>query len=194
VSSHHLEYLLAPQSLAVIGASDQPGRAAPRGSGPRHHLHTRRVYSRPHRRARRAWYARGRGIECGPRGSRRRRRDARCRDAAGGAAPCAAVGLARSLGAKVELFLCDFEQAYVLGRAYDREGIVAARTASEARARRYQSDLRDLAGADDLEITIDAQCESPLYESVVRKVLRSDPDMVIKPIASVDPRKSYAGC
>jgi len=104
------------------------------------------------------------------------------------------VGLARSLGAKVELFLCDSEQAYVLGRAYDREGIVAARTASEARARRYLSDLRDLAGADDLEITIDAQCESPLYESVVRKVLRSDPDMVIKPIASVDPRKSYAGC
>ena len=101
-----------------------------------------------------------------------------------------AVGLARSLGAKVELFLCDSEQAYVLGRAYDREGIVAARTASEARARRYLSDLRDLAGADDLEITIDAQCESPLYESVVRKVLRSDPDMVIKPIASVDPRKS----
>jgi acetyltransferase len=25
VSSHHLEYLLAPQSLAVIGASDRPG-------------------------------------------------------------------------------------------------------------------------------------------------------------------------
>jgi predicted CoA-binding protein len=25
VSSHHLEYLLAPESLAVIGASDRPG-------------------------------------------------------------------------------------------------------------------------------------------------------------------------
>jgi acetyltransferase len=25
VSSHHLEYLLAPQSLAVIGASDRAG-------------------------------------------------------------------------------------------------------------------------------------------------------------------------
>ena len=25
MSSHHLEYLLAPQSLAVIGASDRPG-------------------------------------------------------------------------------------------------------------------------------------------------------------------------
>jgi universal stress protein E len=101
-----------------------------------------------------------------------------------------AVALARSLGARVELFLCDSEQAYVLGHAYDRDGVVAARTASEASARRYLSDLRDRAGADDLEMTLDAQCESPLYESVVRKVLRSGPDMVIKPVASADPRRS----
>jgi universal stress protein E len=98
--------------------------------------------------------------------------------------------LARSLGAKAELFLCDSEQAYVLGHAYDRQGIVAARTAAEARARRYLSELRDLAGADDLEMTVDAQCESPLYESVVRKVLRSAPDMVVKLITSADPRRS----
>ena len=58
---------------------------------------------------------------------------------------------------------------------------MAARAASEARARRYLSDLRAQGGADDPEITIDAQCESALYESVVRKVLRSGHDMVIKP-------------
>jgi hypothetical protein len=67
-----------------------------------------------------------------------------------------AVALARSLRARVELFLCDAEEAYVLGHSYDRDGIVAARAASEARARRYLGDLRDRAGADDLEMMIDA--------------------------------------
>ena len=100
------------------------------------------------------------------------------------------VGLARSLGARLELFLCDSEQAYVLHHAYDQQGIVAARAASEGRARRYLTELRDLSGGNGLEIAIDAQCESPLYESVVRKVLRCGPDMVVKPITSLDPHRS----
>jgi len=100
-----------------------------------------------------------------------------------------AVGLARSFGASLELFLCDAEQAYVLGHAYDRGGIGAARVASVAEARRYLSDVRDAADAGDVQIAIDAQCESPLYETVVRKVLRSAPDMVIKDIAAPDGRK-----
>jgi universal stress protein E len=99
------------------------------------------------------------------------------------------LGLARPFGARLELFLCDSEQAYVLGHAYDREGIRAAQAASVATARRYLSELRESTDADDVEIAIDAQCESPLYESVVRKVLRSTPDMVIKVIAGADAKK-----
>jgi universal stress protein E len=91
-----------------------------------------------------------------------------------------ALVLAHPFGARLELFLCDSEQAYVLGHAYDRAGVHAARAASVVEARHYLSGLRELAGAAGLEITIDAQCESPLYESIVRKVLRSGPDLVMK--------------
>lgn len=100
-----------------------------------------------------------------------------------------ALVLARPFGARLELFLCDSEQAYVLGHAYDRAGIGAARAAAVAESRRYLSGLRDLAATASVDITIDAQCESPLYESVVRKVLRSAPDMVIKDIPAEDARK-----
>jgi universal stress protein E len=95
-----------------------------------------------------------------------------------------AVGLAARLGATLELFLCDSEQAYVLAHAYDQHGIDAARSASVAAAHRYLSGLRELASAAGIETAIDAQCESPLYEAVVRKVLRSAPDMVIKALSA----------
>jgi universal stress protein E len=94
-----------------------------------------------------------------------------------------AVGLARPLGAALELFMCDSEQAYVLAHAYDQHGIDAARSASVAAAHRYLSGLRELANAAGVETAIEAQCESPLYEAVVRKVLRSAPGMVIKAIS-----------
>jgi universal stress protein E len=97
------------------------------------------------------------------------------------------VGLARALHAKLELFLCDSEQAFVLGHAYAREGVLAARAAAVAGGRAYLSELREAARVSDVDIAIDAQCESPLYESVVRKVLRSAPDLVVKAVESADP-------
>jgi universal stress protein E len=109
------------------------------------------------------------------------------------AAPAAllrrSIGLARALGARLELFLCDSEQAYVLGHSYDRHGVLAARNASISEARRYLSALRDAAGTE-VEMSIDAECESPLYESVVRKVLRSAPDMVVKAMGVAAARTS----
>lgn len=97
--------------------------------------------------------------------------------------------LTRGFGATLELFLCDSEQAYVLAHTYDQHGISAARAASTTAALNYLGDLRQLAAASGVETAIDAQCESPLYESVVRKVLHSAPDMVIKAIAAVDAKK-----
>ena len=94
--------------------------------------------------------------------------------------------LAHALGARLELFQCDAEQAYVLGHSYAREGVRAAQTAAVAEARRYLAGLRDLAVAQGVETAIDAECDSPLYETVVRKVLRCGPDLVIKSIAAAD--------
>ncbi len=102
-----------------------------------------------------------------------------------------ALLLARSFGARLELFLCDSEQAFVLDHAYDRAGVQAAKAASVAEARQYLSGLRDRAGAAGLDISIDAECESPLYESVVRKVLRSGPDLVMK-AARVEHTRKHA--
>jgi universal stress protein E len=94
-----------------------------------------------------------------------------------------ALVMARQFGAHIELFLCESEQAYELAHAYDREGIERACAESIAQARDYLSDLKACANASDVDIAIDARCESPLYEAVVRKVSRSGADLVIKGLA-----------
>jgi len=91
-----------------------------------------------------------------------------------------ALVLARQFGARIELFLCESEQAYELAHAYDREGIEQAYAESIAQGRDYLSDLTACANASDVKFAIDARCESPLYEAVVRKVVRSEADLVIK--------------
>ena len=91
-----------------------------------------------------------------------------------------AVLLARKFQARVELFMCDAERGYALSQAYVLEGVEAARKACVADTYRHLDDLRHSAAAEDVQITIDATCESPLYEVIVRKVLRDHPDLVIK--------------
>ena len=97
-----------------------------------------------------------------------------------------AVTLARQTGGRIELFLCESEQAYELSHAYDREGIEEACAEITRQARAYLRNLRSCANAPDVDITIDARCESPLYEGIVREVLRSTPDLVIKAAAGSD--------
>jgi len=94
-----------------------------------------------------------------------------------------ALVIARQFGARIELFLCDSELAYELAHAYDREGIEQAYAESVAQARAYLTDLKACANVTDVDMAIDARCESPLYEAVVRKVLRSGADLVIKGLA-----------
>jgi universal stress protein E len=98
-----------------------------------------------------------------------------------------ALELARRCGAHIELFLCEAEQAYVLDHRYDREAVERARAECVAQALAYLRELRALVGAGAVEIAVAAQCESPLCESIVRKVLRSRSDLVIKRASGVDP-------
>ena len=99
-----------------------------------------------------------------------------------------AVLLARQLGARVELFMCDAERAYALSQAYIPTGVEEARQACIADTHRYLEALRQSAAAADVSISIDAGCHSPLYESIVRKVLRERPDLVIKNVAGTSCR------
>ena len=91
-----------------------------------------------------------------------------------------AIALARKFDARVELFMCDAEHGYALSQAYVPAGVDEARRACIADAYAYLEGLRQSAAAPDVTITIDAGCESPLYESIVRKVMREHPDLVIK--------------
>jgi universal stress protein E len=87
--------------------------------------------------------------------------------------------LTRHFGASLELFLCDAEHAYTLQHAYDTRGTAEARASCLMDARRYLEALRLSVAATNLPISIDAACESPLYEGVLQKVLRSCPDLAV---------------
>jgi len=91
-----------------------------------------------------------------------------------------AVALAHQQAASLELFLCDAERAYSLSHAFDPSGVARSRREGIHDAKRYLECLRDTAVGADVPIVVDAVCESPLYEGIVRKVLRSRADLVIK--------------
>ncbi|MGH8137624.1 MAG: hypothetical protein ACREVV_05445 [Steroidobacteraceae bacterium] len=91
--------------------------------------------------------------------------------------------LAREFNAQVELFSCDAEYEYTLRHVYDERGLTEARQACVMHVRDYLQRLCDQLAAQSVEVSIDAACESPLYEGIVRKVLTSAPDLVVKAAA-----------
>lgn len=101
-----------------------------------------------------------------------------------------AVTLARLMGARLELFLCDAEAAFSRRHQYEREAAARAKEACLIDSRRYLEKLRREVATDDVEISLSVACESPLYESIVRAVNRSRPDLVIRgaaPCVPLDP-------
>jgi universal stress protein E len=74
----------------------------------------------------------------------------------------------------------------VLAHSYERTGVEDARAECVAEARAYLRDLKAAVHVDGVDITLDAACESPLYEGIVHKVLRSRPDLVIKRAGTPD--------
>jgi universal stress protein E len=103
-----------------------------------------------------------------------------------------AVTLARQHNAVLELFLCDAEAAYSLSQAYDVSSVTKTRHLSVRRAQHYLESLRDAVTGADIRISVDAACESPLYEGIVRKVLKSRPDLVIKNAGGLNPLRRFA--
>lgn len=101
-----------------------------------------------------------------------------------------AIRIALQCGARLELFLCDAEQAYQLKHAYETRTVDAARQASLERSRIYLRSLADSVRETDVPITADVACESPLYEGIVRKIRSSHADLVLKSAGGVDhPRR-----
>jgi len=101
-----------------------------------------------------------------------------------------AVALARKFDARVELYQCDAERAFMLSHAYVPAGVQEARRSCMGQSRRYLESLKESANAPDVTITVDSACESPLYESIVRKVLREQPDLVIKNVTRTNGQRT----
>lgn len=103
-----------------------------------------------------------------------------------------AARVARSLGMGLELLLCDPEQAYALKHSYESSGSHRERALRESLARDTERRLRrkDAGGFDDIPFVVDATCESPLYETVLRKALKTRPRLVIK--SAGDGRPSHS--
>jgi len=93
------------------------------------------------------------------------------------------LSLAREFKARVELFWCDAEYEYTLRHVYDERGLTEARHARVIQMRGYLQQLRDQHAAPDVEVSIDAGCESPLYEGIVHKLFKTLPDLVMKAAA-----------
>jgi universal stress protein E len=101
-----------------------------------------------------------------------------------------AMILARHFRARLELFLCDSENAYALSHAYDRRGVLAARESSVAAGQQYLEAVRRSL-AEDVQVSTHVACESPLYEAIVRRVLETRPDLVIKSAAGSRPLQRF---
>jgi universal stress protein E len=99
-----------------------------------------------------------------------------------------ALALARKNSARIDLFFCDAAHEYELQRAYVARGVESARQASIEAMRTYLREVSDRIAAEELAVSIEAVSDTPLYESVVHKVLGTSPDFVMKAAA-----KEFAG-
>ena len=101
-----------------------------------------------------------------------------------------AIVLARHFRASLELFLCDSDQIFILRHAYDCAGIEDAVRACVARGERYLDSIRRSI-PEDVAICTHVSAVSPLYDAVVRRVLESKPDLVIKSAACYHPLQRF---
>jgi len=90
--------------------------------------------------------------------------------------------LARQFRAQIELYLCDAEGGHSLRHAYDQSGVGTAAIGLVEQGKRYLDALRRSVDTPDLAISVDASCETPLYQGIVQKVLLTGPDLVIKSV------------
>jgi nucleotide-binding universal stress UspA family protein len=95
-----------------------------------------------------------------------------------------AVALGRKSSARIDLFSCDAVHEYELRRAYVARGVEAARQASVESMCAYLRQVAERIAPENLAVSIEAVSDTPLYESIVHKVLGSCPDLVMKAAAT----------
>lgn len=91
-----------------------------------------------------------------------------------------AIALARLFGARLELFLCDAERAYVQQHQYDARGAAVSRESCLLESRGYLESLWRSLSVDDVPVTMDAACETPFYTGIMHKLERATPQLVVR--------------
>jgi universal stress protein E len=91
-----------------------------------------------------------------------------------------AAAIARSIGARLELFVCDYVPELVDSASHEFQGLPKSRAALIDDRMRRLREIKGALAAEDLEITIDARWDSPLADGIVRKTLESAADIVFK--------------
>jgi universal stress protein E len=91
-----------------------------------------------------------------------------------------AADIARRAGAELELFICQYDQYLSGERFFDSVGLQKARNTLLADCREQLEALAAPLRADGLRVDVDVRWDHPLDEGIVRQVLSSTPDLVIK--------------
>jgi len=94
--------------------------------------------------------------------------------------------LARALQAEIELFHCLYDPQLVQGRGREKDlnALIAGRVeASKRRVERVADTLRD----QHVEVRVTVRFDYPIFEAVIRQVLRKGPNLLLIPAVSTVP-------
>lgn len=91
-----------------------------------------------------------------------------------------AIEVARKLEADIELFACVYD-AYIAGeRFFDSPDLDQAKTTRLAAEKASLEEVAQRIRDEGVEVRVDVLWDTPVYEGIVRKVMRSQPRMVLR--------------
>lgn len=91
-----------------------------------------------------------------------------------------AAWVAKKTGASIELFICDYDQYLSGERFFDSQSMEKARQSLIDTHKKRLEKLAQGIAAGGVSVFVDASWDHPLHDGIVRKVIRSAPDIVFK--------------
>ena len=95
-----------------------------------------------------------------------------------------AVVLARQMGARLDICLCEAEAAYALQHQFDTAATDRVRQWSQQKAHAWIERAWQSVGAPDVAVNIEVVFESPMFEAVRRRAHASHPQLVVRGIGT----------
>ena len=95
-----------------------------------------------------------------------------------------AVLLARQLGARLDMCLCEAETAYALQHQFDSAATDRVRQRSQQKSYAWIERVWQAVAAPDVPVNIEILLESPMFEAVRRRTQASRPELVVRGIGT----------